>query len=98
MSGNPFKAVGDAVGGILGGAVDILTLGATDFTKQDGAKAPEPPEPVETYNSSTEGTDSAIRRNRRKSSFGSTLVATKGQTLGGLGASSGIMGKTFLGQ
>lgn len=90
MGGNPFKAIGNAITGVIKGIGAIGLLGK----KQEQPSAPEPPEPVETVDVDVNGSGSKVRKNRRGSSFGGTFVASKNA----LGAGSGVGGKSFLGQ
>lgn len=92
MGGNPFKQIGKAVGGIFKGATNLVggVLGLKD--EKVVADIPEPPAPVKQYDAGTEGGDNAIRKNRRRSSFAGTQVASR------LGLGSGVQGKSFLGQ
>lgn len=88
MGGNPFKEIGNAITGVIKG------VGAILGKKQEQPSAPEPPKPVETVDVDLKGSESKVRQNRRRSSFGGTFVASKNA----LGAGSGVGGKSFLGQ
>ena len=90
MGGNPFKEIGNAITGVIKGIGAIGLLGK----KQKQPSAPEPPKPVETVDVDLNGSESKVRENRRRSSFGGTFVASKNA----LGAGRGVGGKSFLGQ
>ena len=95
MGGNPFKEIGNAITGVIKGIGAIGLLGKNLLgKKQEQPSAPEPPKPVETVDVDVNGSESKIRKNRRRSSFGGTFVASKNA----LGAGSGVGGKSFLGQ
>jgi hypothetical protein len=94
MGGNPFKQIGKAVEGVFKG-VGNLVGGVLGMNKEEAQTTiPTPPEEISTVQVDTSGTESRIKNNRRRSSFGGTFVASKGA----LGQGSGVGGKSFLGQ
>lgn len=94
MGGNPFKEIGNAISGVFKGVTNIVggVLGLKQ--NKEGMDAPVPEKPVNEVTVDTSGTENKIRKNRHRSSFGGTFVASKNA----LGAGSGVSGKSALGQ
>ena len=95
MGGNPFKEIGNAISGVFKGVTNIVggVLGLKQNKEGMDAPAPAPEKPVNEVTVDTSGTENKIRKNRRRSSFGGTFVASKNA----LGAGSGVSGKRALG-
>lgn len=89
MGGNPFKKIGRAIGGVVGG---ILGIKPAAPRQEPMPQAPPPVDEVEI--DTTKNVSDKIARNRRRSSFAGTFLASKAAVSQGQAS----QGKSFLGQ